>query len=66
MTRYKIYQCYADDTKWFQISVERFLELTEGKGAFKKDTALEALKYDMQIRTDFSFFKIANPSSFPF
>ena len=44
----------------------QYLAYHEGRGAYKKDTALEALKYAMQIRTDFSFFKIANPSSFPF
>jgi hypothetical protein len=67
MTRYRIYQLYADGSnEWTEISVQRFLKLTEGRGAYKKGTALDALKGVGQIRTDFSFFKITNPQSLPF
>ena len=65
MTRYRIYQCNADGSnKWTEISEQKFLELTEGRGAYDNGTALEAIKSAGQIRTDFSFFKLANPRSF--
>jgi hypothetical protein len=52
-----VYQCYADEPRWFKISEERFLELTEGRGAYKKGTALKSLEDCGTIRTEFSFFK---------
>tara|TARA_R100000278_G_scaffold40193_3_gene35429 strand:+ start:9462 stop:9680 length:219 start_codon:yes stop_codon:yes gene_type:complete len=52
-----VYQCYADDPKWFKISKKRFLELTEGRGAYEKGTALKTLEDCGTIRTEFSFFK---------
>lgn len=51
------YQCYYDEPKWFKISEERFLELTEGRGAYKKGTAIKTIEDFGTIRTDFSFFK---------
>jgi|8_EtaG_2_1085327.scaffolds.fasta_scaffold95076_2 hypothetical protein len=65
MTRYRIYQKDADSpNEWIEISVQKFLELTEGRGAYKKGTALEAIKSSMKIRTNFSFFKLDNPRGF--
>ena len=65
MTRYRIYQCSVDGSDdWTEISEQRFLELTEGRGAFKKGTALDAIGKVGKIRTDFSYFKLANPRSF--
>ena len=67
MTRYRIYKRLADNSdNWTEISLDKFLQLTEGRGAYKEGTALEAIKGVGQIRTDFSFFKLANPRSFPF
>lgn len=54
----EIYQCYVDmDNKWFKISEERFLELTEDRGYYKKDSALKVLKQMKRMRTDFAYFK---------
>ena len=66
MTRFRIYKRLVDQDNWTEITLDEFLQLTEGSGAYKKGTALNAIQGVGQIRTDFSFFKLANPRSFPF
>lgn len=65
MTRYRIYRRSADGSDdWTEISEQKFLELTEGSGAYKPGTALDAIGKVGKIRTIFSYFKLANPRSF--
>lgn len=54
-----IYQCSVtfDNEEWFKIPLERFIELTEGRGYYKKDSALEALIGAKRIRTPWAYFK---------
>ena len=54
-----IEQTYVDKPKERkEVSIERFLELTEGRGHYAKGTALETLKTGGTIRTPFSYFNI--------
>ena len=61
MTRYRIYKRLVDQDNWTQITLDEFLRLTEGRGAYKKGTALEAIKDVGQIRTEYSYFSLEKP-----
>lgn len=55
----KIIQTYVDQPDKPQIiSVERFIELTEGRGFYLEGTALSTLIENGTLRTDFSYFKM--------
>ena len=54
----KIYKTYADQEHWFEITEEDFILKTEGRGAYKKGTALQALLDVGRIRTDFAWFSL--------
>lgn len=56
----QIIQTHKDTEKTHDITKERFIELTEGRGYFKEGTALETLKQAGEIQTDYSYFKLKN------
>ena len=55
-----ITQTYKDTDKTYDVTKERFIELTEGRGYYKEGTALETLKQTGEIQTDYSYFKLKN------
>ena len=54
----KIYKTYVDEEHWFEITEEDFILKTEGRGAYKKGTALQTLLDVGIIRTDFAWFSL--------
>lgn len=58
LNRYRIYKREVDRDNWTQIDLDEFLRLTEGRGAYKKGTALKNLKRFDKIRTDFQYFSL--------
>ena len=64
MTRYRIYcQSANGHDDWTEISPQIFLGLTEGTGAFKKDTVMKLIKEKGKLQIQLNF-KLANPRSF--
>ena len=61
LNRYRIYKREVDRDGWTQIDLDEFLRLTEGRGAYKKGTALEAIKGVGTIITDFQYFSLEKP-----
>ncbi len=55
----KIKQTFKQDESASKIiSVERFIELTEQRGHYKKDTALETLKQCGKIQTPYAYYEL--------
>ena len=56
--QFTIYKQYKDETAKNPVTMSDFIRLTEGKGAYNKDTALEALKLCGMIQTDWAWYTI--------
>ena len=54
----KIYKTYVDKEQWFEVTEKEFITQTEGRGAYKKGTALFTLLDVGIIRTDFAYFSL--------
>ena len=54
----KIFKTFADQENWFEITEEDFILKTEGRGAYKKGTALKLLLEFVTIRTDFAYYSL--------
>ena len=53
-----IYKQYKDESFKAPTPLNRFIELTEGRGYYKKDTALQSLKKGGMIQTDWAWYTL--------
>ena len=56
--QFTIYKQYKDETAKNPINTEDFIRLTEGKGYYDKDTALQSLKSCGMIQTNWAWYTI--------
>ena len=56
----KIYKQYKDQSFKTLTPLNKFIELTEGKGYYKKDTALQTLKKCGMIQTHWAWYTTSN------
>lgn len=56
----KIYKQYKDESLKTLTPLKKFIELTEGKGYYKKDTALQSLKKGGMVQTDWAWYTTSN------
>jgi|10_taG_2_1085330.scaffolds.fasta_scaffold198989_3 hypothetical protein len=54
----KIKKQFKGESTFKKISMEDFIKWTEGRGFYKKGTALTTLKENKEIQTDIAIFKI--------
>ncbi len=54
----KIYKQYKDETFKTLTPLKKFIELTEGRGYYKKDTALQSLKKGGMIQTNWAWYTL--------
>ena len=54
----KIYKQYKDESFKTLTPLKKFIELTEGRGYYKKDTALQSLKKGGMIQTDWAWYTV--------
>jgi len=58
MPETKIQRRYKGENEWADISLETFIERTEGRGYYMPDTALEAIQATREIETPFAEFRL--------
>jgi len=56
--QFTIYKQYKDESFKAPTPLKRFIELTEGRGYYKKDTALQELKRCGMIQTDWAWYTL--------
>jgi hypothetical protein len=56
----KIYKQYKDESFKTLTPLKKFIELTEGKGAYKKNTALQTLIECGIVETNWAWYTIIN------
>jgi len=56
--QFTIYKQYKDETFKAPTSLKSFIELTENRGYYKKDTALQELKRCGMIQTNWAWYTI--------
>jgi len=54
----KIYKQYKDESFKTLTPLNKFIELTEGKGYYKKDTALQTLKKCGMVQTHWAWYTL--------